>query len=126
MVEQDRRISSILRFNVEELGCGDRAIIAQADALGPAALAQAPRDCDIVFIDPPYLMMGDQRMRSAVLEQVARLESVLADKAWIVLRTPSLLTSEETSIPPFQGPELHEYGEDMFVYLFFNDRTPTD
>ena len=126
MIEQDREVHAILEWNIRELGCQDRCRASRVDALGPTALAQAPAPVDIVFIDPPYLMMGDQRMRSAVLEQVARLESVLADKAWIVLRTPSLLTSEETSIPPFQGPELHEYGEDMFVYLFFNDRTPTD
>ena len=67
-------------------------------------------------------MMGDDGLRGAILEQVARLESVLAEKAWIVLRSPSLLTTEEAAIPPYQGPELHEYGEDMFVYLYFHER----
>lgn len=126
MIEQDREVHAILEWNIRELGCQDRCRASRVDALGPTALAQAPAPVDIVFIDPPYLMMGDERMRSAVLEQVARLESVLADKAWIILRTPSPLTSEESCIQPFQGPELHEYGEDMFVYLYFNDRSPAD
>ena len=122
MIEQDRDIHSILEWNIRELGCQDRCRASRVDALGPTALAQAPTPVDIVFIDPPYLMMGDDGLRGAILEQVARLESVLAEKAWIVLRSPSLLTTEEATIPPYQGPELHEYGEDMFVYLYFHER----
>lgn len=123
MVEQDRDIHSILEWNIKELGCEDRCRAVRIDALGPTALAQAPSPVDIVFIDPPYLAMGDDGHRTAVLEQVARLEPVLADKAWIVLRTPAPLSDEEASIAGYQGPELHEYGEDMFVYLYFHDRT---
>ena len=122
MIEQDREVHAILEWNIKELGCQDRCRASRVDALGPTALAQAPTPVDIVFIDPPYLMIGDERMRAAVLEQVARLESVLAEKAWIVLRTPAPLTAEESCIPPYQGPELHEYGEDMFVYLYFYER----
>ena len=122
MVEQDRDIHAILEWNIRELGCEDRCRASRVDALGPTALAQAPVPVDIVFIDPPYLMMGDDLVRAAVLEQVARLESVLADKAWVVLRTPARLLEEESMITPYQGPEVHEYGEDMFVYLYFLDR----
>ena len=125
MVEQDREVHAILDWNIRELGCEDRCRASRVDALGPTALAQAPSPVDIVFIDPPYLMMQDDSQRSAVLEQVARLEPVLADKSWIVLRTPAPLEKSESLIESYQGPELHEYGEDMFVYLYFHDRHST-
>lgn len=117
MVEQDRRISSILRFNVEELGCGDRAIVAQADALGPAALAQAPRDCDIVFIDPPYPLWLEEATRRRIEDLAARCRGVMKPKSFLVLRTPDQ-PGPDWSIPGFDGPETHQYAEDMFVHLF--------
>ena len=92
------------------------------DALGPTALAQAPGPVDLAFVDPPYLMMEDPRTRAAILQQVAALEPVLADKAWVVLRSPVALEEVEADLAPLQGPERHEYAEDMLVYLYYNDR----
>lgn len=123
MVERDREIHSILEFNINALECGDRCRAVLADALGPATLAQAPRPVDIAFVDPPYALMQKEAMHQAVLGQVARLESVLADRAWIVLRTPAPLQDEDLKIEPYAGPEIHEYAEDMFVYLYFLDRS---
>ena len=123
MVEQDRDVHAILDWNIRELGCEDRCRAIRGDALGPTALAQAPAPVDLAFVDPPYLLMEDPRMRSAILQQTAALEPILADKSWVVLRSPSALTEEESRLAPFQGPELHEYAEDMLVYLYFNDRS---
>lgn len=123
MVEHDRDVHSILEANIESLGCGDRCRAFLADALGPAAIGQAPRPVDIAFIDPPYALMQQDPMRAAVLGQVARLESVLADRAWVVLRMPGPLPEEERAIEPYSGPEVHEYAEDMFVSFYFLDRS---
>ena len=65
-------------------------------------------------------------MVEAVLTQLERLEPVMADKSWLVLRTPKALSEDQSTIACYSGPELHEYGEDMFVYLYFLDRTVTD
>ena len=92
MVEQDRRISSILRFNVEELGCGDRATVVQADAFGPAAL-QRPAMCDIVFLDLPYPLWRDEATRGRVLDLAKRCRAVMKAKSFLVLRLPE----------PFEG-----------------------
>ena len=73
-VELNGRIASILEFNVTELGCGDRATVVRADALGPAALAQAPRDCDLVFLDPPYPLWDDLATRERLIDLAARTE----------------------------------------------------
>lgn len=117
MVEQDRRISSILRFNVDELGCGDRATVVQADALGPAALAQAPRDCDLVFLDPPYPLWRDEAVRRRIEDLAVRCRSVMKPRSFLVLRTPEDVPAD-WSLPGFDGPETHQYAEDMFVHLF--------
>lgn len=123
MVERDREIHSILEWNIRELGCDDRCRAVKADALGPSALAQAPRPVDVAFMDPPYAIMKEEKMVSAVLAQLERLEPIMADKAWLVLRTPMALSEERRSLGCYSGPEVHEYGEDMFVYLYYLDRT---
>ena len=123
MVERDRDVHAILQDNIALLGCEDRCRALLADALGPAAVAQAPRPVDIAFVDPPYALMKQAPMRATVLAQLARLEPVLADRAWVLLRTEDPLTEEERSIAPFSGPEHHKYAEDMHVWLYFLDRS---
>lgn len=117
MVEMDRRIASILQRNVEALDCLDRARIVRADALGPAALAQAPRDCDVVFLDPPYALWNDLKTRSHLIDLASRAAQHMKPKSFLVLRTPLPWDTQET-IPGLQGPETHEYGPDMYVHLF--------
>ena len=126
MVERDKEIHSILEWNIRELGCDDRCRAVKADALGPSALAQAPRPVDVVFMDPPYAIMAEGKMVQAVLTQLERLEPVMADKSWLVLRTPMALSEQQRTLAGYSGPELHEYGEDMFVYLYYLDRTMID
>ena len=126
MVERDKEIHSILEWNIRELGCDDRCRAVKADALGPSALAQAPRPVDVVFMDPPYAIMAEGKMVQAVLTQLERLEPVMADKSWLVLRTPMALSEQQRTLAGYSGPELHEYGADMFVYLYYLDRTMID
>ena len=123
LFERDRAMHAILEANIDELGCGERCRAVCADALGPAALAQAPRPVDVVFMDPPYAIMQQEALKATVLAQAARLPSLMADKSWLILRTPEELGPEERAIEGLQGPEVHPYGEDMFVYLYFRDPT---
>ena len=118
LVELNGRIASILEFNVADLGCRDRATVVRADALGPAALAQAPRDCDLVFLDPPYALWDDETSRERLLDLVARCRNNMKDASFLVLRTPSDVPADFPGIPGFDGPETHAYAEDMYVHLF--------
>ena len=118
MVEQDRRTAAILRFNVEELDCRERATVVEADALGPAALAQAPRDCDVVFIDPPYTLWREETIRRRVIDLVVRCREVMKPKSFLVLRLPEEFEDGAGGIEGFVGPETHQYAEDMFVHLY--------
>ena len=126
MVEQDRRTAAILRFNVEELGCGAHATVVEADAFGPAALAQAPRACDIVFLDPPYPLWREEATRNRLLDLAVRCRSVMNEKSFLVLRTPEDLGKDFDGLPGFDGPETHRYAEDMYVHLFMPTREDHD
>ena len=85
--------------------------------LGPAALAQAPRDCDLVFIDPPYPLWHEEATRRRIEDLAARCRGVMKAKSFLLLRTPDQ-PGPDWSIPGFDGPETHQYAEDMFVHLF--------
>ena len=117
MVEQDQRIAAILQRNVNTLDCGDRAVVVRADAMGPAALAQAPHDCDVVFLDPPYPMWLDPEGRERILELVSRCHAHMKPQSFLVLRTPTEWGEESVPVG-FEGPETHAYSKDMFVHLF--------
>lgn len=116
-VERDRDMMALLRHNAQELGCADRCAFVQADALGPAAFAQADRPTHLVFFDPPYPMMWSPDDRTRVLEQFSSAVQLLDDDGYAILRVPVPMTShdEETrdetllEIAGAQGPEVHNY-----------------
>ncbi|MGE3109944.1 MAG: 16S rRNA (guanine(966)-N(2))-methyltransferase RsmD [Phycisphaerales bacterium] len=58
-IERDKKIAQILRRNIEELGCEDRAEVVQGDALGAPLLSRCPRPVDLIFFDPPYPLVLD-------------------------------------------------------------------
>jgi 16S rRNA (guanine966-N2)-methyltransferase len=118
LIERDREICGYLTANIATLRCGDRAIAIQADALGPVAIQRAPAPVDIVFLDPPYAMMEDDEIRPTILEQAKQLRSVMAEKSFLVLRSPIMLSDAEIHLEGFDGPETHEYGRGMFVFLY--------
>lgn len=118
LIERDRDVARFLQQNIVRLGCAERAVGIQGDALGQLAIERAPKPVDVVFLDPPYDFMLDPPRRAKVLEQAARLRAVMADKAFMVLRTPLDLGPEEASIQGFDGPEIHSYGLEMKVYLY--------
>ena len=121
-VEQNRQVGEYLRANIHTLGCGDRVQWVQTDALGPGCIAAAPQPVDIVFVDPPYEMMTNEETRQRVLSHIANLRPVLAEKAFVVLRSPEYLKEVDYSIPGFVGPEAHEYGAQQHVFLYAPQR----
>jgi len=118
MIEQSRRLADILERNIEMLGCADRARVRRADALSPHALAVAPAPVDVVFVDPPYVMMEEEASRRRVLEQVERCPTIMAEQSFLVLRSPVGPESVDLTIPSLEGPETHQYGVKMWVLLY--------
>ena len=117
LVEFDRRIARILERNIRAVEGEDRAQLVIADALGPAALAQAPRDCDLIFIDPPYALWSDVDGRERIIDLMTRASEQMKEKSFLVLRTPCDW-EEGVAVKGLNGPETHPYAIDMFVHLF--------
>lgn len=93
-VERDKQMSLLLRENIRQLGCEDRSLVIQGDALGSAALASAPRPLTLAFLDPPYPLVQEALGLRRVLAQVAALVELLAPDGYVVLRTPWPLVHE--------------------------------
>ena len=118
LLERDRDVYAALQRNITRLKCGDRAVALQGDALGPLPLERAPKPVTLAFLDPPYELMMDPDRRRKVLDRARRLREVMADRAFLLLRTPVDLPPVEAAIPGFDGPEIHRYGQEMKVYLY--------
>jgi 16S rRNA (guanine966-N2)-methyltransferase len=123
MVEQDRKIFALLKQNIADLGCEDRAVAVMADALGPTALARAERPVDIVFADPPYALMEDPARRDRLRDQLARAREVMNPSGFVVLRSPLGPEQADLSIAGFRGPEAHRYRTDQWVLLYTPEET---
>ncbi len=118
MVERDRQMFRLLERNVAELGCGDRVTLVQGDALGPTALLRALTPIDLIFVDPPYALMTDDGGRARVLGQIGDARSVMAERGFVVLRSPIGPDTVDLAVPGFDGPEAHNYGKNMWVLLY--------
>ena len=117
MVEKSPKIHRVLTQNVELLGCGDRARTLLGDALGQVCLLEAPQPVDLVFVDPPYEMMLEPLRRRCVLDQVQRCRGIMADRGFVILRSP-VGPDEVESVQGFDGPEPHRYRKDMWVLIY--------
>ena len=117
MVERNNRTYRVLKQNIEQLDCGDRAKTLLGDALGQISLLQAPQPVDLVFIDPPYSMMEDPAVRRRVLDQIQRCRGIMAAKGFVILRSPIGPDLVE-QVEGFNGPEAHRYRKDMWVLIY--------
>lgn len=122
MVERDRKIFELLEENIKNLDCKDTVSAVAADALGTVPLLRAPKPLDVVFIDPPYVMMSDDALRTLVFEQLNNIEPYLAHDGLIVLRSPLKPTRVDHTIESLAGPEAHKYGASMYI-LFYGKKT---
>ena len=126
-VEKDRAVAEVLKQNIASLREEDRCRVVTGDALARSSLAGVERPLHLAFLDPPFPMMeaGPQRVR--VLEQAARLVSMLDDTGFFVLRTPWPMTNKKNnedidlSIEGADGPETHPYGA-MALHLYMRTR----
>lgn len=118
LVERNRTIFELLKRNIAMLKCEDRAVAVNADALSATALAGVRRPVSIIFVDPPYDMMTQERQRERVLQQAARCRELMGDKGFLALRSPIGTDRAEFGIAGFDGPESHRYGPDMHVLLY--------
>ena len=117
MVERNNRTYRVLKQNIEQLDCGDRAKTLLGDALGQISLLQAPQPVDLVFIDPPYSMMEDPAVRRRVLDQIQRCRGIMGAKGFVILRSPIGPDLVEP-VEGFNGPEAHRYRKDMWVLIY--------
>ncbi|MDG2424497.1 MAG: 16S rRNA (guanine(966)-N(2))-methyltransferase RsmD [Phycisphaerales bacterium] len=118
MVEQDRKIFGLLKENVDELGCQDRADILCGDALGSVAILRSPRPLSVVFIDPPFKLMEQEGTRQRVLSQMQRLAPLLAEDALIVLRSPLGPDEIDLAVEGLAGPEVRTFRRHHEVLLY--------
>jgi 16S rRNA (guanine(966)-N(2))-methyltransferase RsmD len=129
MVEKNVAIYKVLEQNIAALGCGDRATAVHGDALSPAILQRVTPPVEIVFVDPPFDMMGEALGRRRVLQQIAACRAVMGDRGFVVLRISETRDPEtgemlDWSIAGFDGPEVHTYGKSSV--LLYAPRRPDD
>ncbi len=117
MVEKDRKIFALLRDNIESLGCGERAVAVQVDALGEAALSAAEPEVNIVLMDPPFALVETEEGLREVLEQAARTRKLFLAKGFLILRLPGV-SDPPPAIAGFDGPEVRQYGAQQNLLLY--------
>lgn len=118
LVEQDRKIFEMLEQNVETLQCDDRAHAIQCDALSTIPLLRAQPPLDVVFVDPPYVMMKNDASRKRVLNHLTQLETILDDDGFVLLRTPINPEHVDHTVEEFVGPEIHKEGQGMWILFY--------
>ena len=117
MVEKDRKIFALLRDNIESLGCADRAIAVQADALGEAAIMAAEPKVNVVLMDPPFALVETEEGLKEVFDQAGRTRKLFLEKGFLVIRLPTVSDPPPT-IEGFDGPEIRAYGNQQNLLLY--------
>lgn len=121
-VERDRKAGEKLERNLQRLNVSDRWRIIRADALaGRVAAAPQAGPWNLVFVDPPYAMMQDERAARRVYRQIERFSTTAADSARLILRTPRAIIAQP--VPGWVDPQPHHYGG---MSVWFYDRQATD
>jgi 16S rRNA (guanine(966)-N(2))-methyltransferase RsmD len=120
-VERDKKMSELLRRNIENLGVADRCDIMTGDALGAGALARAPRPLTLAFLDPPYPVMEEPVGCQRVFAQMAGLIKLLAPDGFAILRTPWPL---QHPILPEAVPEAPKMRGGKYAEKYKGIRTP--
>ena len=118
LIEQDARVHATLKRNIELLDCQETAEAVRGDALSSTPLLRAPRPLHVIFLDPPYAMMRDDRLRGRVLEQAAVLGALLEPGGWLVLRSPLNPRDVEHPVDGLDGPEVRTYQKQHAVLFY--------
>lgn len=118
-IERDRKAGEKLKRNLERLNMPDRWRIIRADALA-GRVAEAPQigPWGLVFVDPPYAMMQDDRTARRVYRQIGRFGHTADAAARLILRTPRSVSAEP--VAGWRDPQPHHYGG-MIVWFYDRD-----
>lgn len=106
-IERNNRIAKLLRRNLQDLGFESRATLLTVDAFISLGPVLAHRPIDLVFCDPPYPVMQDERDRTRIVRMLEALPDLDPDAA-VVLRTPREL--DPPDIAPLDLAESAIYG----------------
>ena len=72
----------------------------------------------MIFMDPPFAMMKDERLRVRVLEQAACVAELLDEHGWLVLRTPLSTNHVDHAVEGLEGPEVRTYKKEHHVLFY--------
>jgi len=89
MVDKDRDAIRRLRINIEKLTFQNQTTVRQTDAFKcgiPSVELPDSRLCDIVFVDPPFVLSRDTAVDSQLGRLLIKLNSQVADNALVVVR----------------------------------------
>ena len=119
-VERDRDAVAQLERNLADLRLAGQATVLNADATATNWSRRVRhRPVSVIFCDPPYRMMHDERDRQQVLTLIESLAEVADDDCVCVLR------SDDRTTPPtaagWRGPDSHPYGS-MTLHFYEVER----
>jgi len=87
-VEQDPKISAILKRNIAKAGFDEVSKVMRADAFSVGASVDSEgRKYDLVFVDPPYARTEDVGADSPLGGLLSLLQRQMADDGIVVVRT---------------------------------------
>jgi 16S rRNA (guanine966-N2)-methyltransferase len=108
-IERDRSARDLLNENIQTLGFRDQSAVMSVDALSPTWIPLLPhRPVNLIFLDPPYRMMEDEKDTVRITELMARLAEITAADGVLVLRTDD--RAKAPVVEGWQGPTSYGYG----------------
>jgi 16S rRNA (guanine966-N2)-methyltransferase len=115
-IERDRGARELLKVNLKTLGFDDKSAVLSVDALSTTWIPLLPhRPVNLIFLDPPYRMMHDEKDLPRLAELMAKLAEVTAEEGVLVLRTDDRATAP--TVAGWQGPASHAYGS-MVLHFY--------
>ena len=134
-VEQQREVADSLKRNVARLGYEEASRVITGDALHlrPGVRDSGLRQVgdglvfDLVFVDPPYVMMDDDLMRGRIGEALEELMAfgALAGGATIVVRREAQ-SKADTAWPHLQRGQSRTYGSMTLDFFEAEGSSPGD
>ena len=107
-VERDRVARQRLEKNLEAIEARDRSTINGGDALSAVLLPALRYPLNLLFIDPPYRMVEDDKQAEAVVRQMSRLAEAATPGARMMLRTPKYVSGP--AVDGWAEAESRNYG----------------
>jgi len=128
-VEREPAAFEVLRANVEELGLADRCELLAGSALEASSWSppegEPARWADVVFFDPPYPWLQDER-RAPLFEAAGELARVvLRPGGLLVFHTPKRGVGER-DFPAGLEPDQRTYGSSALWYLRGQEPAPLE